>query len=109
MTAKLLMHSVMCAALFAVFAIRVRSTTRPKTMWAFMAGALCMGASPFAYRMMPGFFPRMTIHPAQLFFLSMVVVWFTPKTATEHMSINTGDDQFHSFPAETDRGGLTVH
>lgn len=88
MSAKLFLHTALCLSLAAVLAWHVWVGHRRVVLSLMLAAVLWLGAGPFAYAYWPrGPFPRVTINWAQVAFLAVSLVVFTPSAAARRSSI----------------------
>lgn len=80
MSAKLLLHTLMCLALAGVLCLHVRAGRRRISLSVLAAAALWLAVAPFLYRAWPGWiFPRITLSWAHLAFVGAALVAFTPR------------------------------
>lgn len=79
MSAKLLLHTVLCMALAGVLVLHIRAGRRRPAVVALVVATLCVAAAPFLYKLWPGWlFPRMTLHWSQIGFVAATLAVFTP-------------------------------
>jgi len=79
MSAKLLLHTVLCLALAGVLVLHIRAGRRRPAIIALCAAAVCLALAPFLYKLWPGWvFPRMTVHWSQIVFVATTLAVFTP-------------------------------
>lgn len=84
MSAKLLLHTVLCLCLAGVLMVHIRHGRRPIQLTVLAASALWLALAPFLYRAWPGgFFPRITVSWAQLLFVGAALAAFTPRPGLE--------------------------
>jgi hypothetical protein len=84
MSAKLLLHTVLCLCLAAVLVVHIRRGRRPIQLTVLAAAALWLAAAPFLYRFWPGgVFPRITVSWAQLLFVGASLAAYTPRPVRE--------------------------